>query len=104
MREERIYEEIYKERFVKKEATKKSASLKEERLYKQSKIAFTSDRDGNDEIYIMNPGRSEQKRLTNNPAMDVLLSWYLFLPSENKKGGENGVGGRKQPKSNEIYT
>jgi Tol biopolymer transport system component len=34
------------------------------------RIAFYSDRDGNYEIYIMNPDGSGQKRLTNNPAAD----------------------------------
>jgi TolB protein len=34
------------------------------------KIAFTSNRDGNSEIYLMNVDGSSQKRLTNNPAGD----------------------------------
>jgi len=34
------------------------------------KIAFTSTRDGNAEIYSMNPDGSGQKRLTNNAAVD----------------------------------
>ena len=33
-----------------------------------SKIAFSSDRDGNYEIYVMNADGSNQTRLTNNPA------------------------------------
>jgi TolB protein len=33
-------------------------------------IAFESDRDGNREIYVMNPDGSNQTRLTNNPADD----------------------------------
>jgi Tol biopolymer transport system component len=33
-----------------------------------SKIAFTSDRDGNREIYKMNADGSNQTRLTNNAA------------------------------------
>jgi len=36
----------------------------------QSKIAFDSLRDGNFEIYVMNPDGSNQTRLTNNPASD----------------------------------
>jgi Tol biopolymer transport system component len=35
-----------------------------------SKIAFTSNRDGNDEVYIMNSDGTDQKRLTNNTVMD----------------------------------
>ena len=34
------------------------------------KIAFVSDRDGNAEIYVMNPDGSGQANLTNNPAWD----------------------------------
>ncbi|GAI97950.1 unnamed protein product, partial [marine sediment metagenome] len=36
----------------------------------KNKIAFTSDRDGNYEIYLLNIDGSEQVRLTNNPAGD----------------------------------
>jgi TolB protein len=42
---------------------------------KPYKIAFTSHRDGNDEIYVMNADGSGQKRLTNNPAKDVMPHW-----------------------------
>ena len=34
-------------------------------------IAFTSDRDGNEEIYIMHTDGSMLKRLTNNPSRDI---------------------------------
>ena len=40
-----------------------------------SKIAFTSDRDGNREIYVMNADGSGQKRLTTNPGIDENPSW-----------------------------
>ena len=33
------------------------------------KIAFDSNRDGNDEIYVMNADGTGQTRLTNNPAL-----------------------------------
>jgi TolB protein len=36
----------------------------------QEKIAFTSDRDNNYEIYVMNSDGSNQTRLTYNPAFD----------------------------------
>ncbi|MDP8886983.1 MAG: hypothetical protein M3M91_04240, partial [Thermoproteota archaeon] len=39
------------------------------------KIAFYSERDGNQEIYIMNADGSNQTRLTNSPAWDSLPSW-----------------------------
>ena len=35
-----------------------------------SKIAFSSDRDGNNEIYVMNPDGTNATRLTNNAAID----------------------------------
>jgi dipeptidyl aminopeptidase/acylaminoacyl peptidase len=40
-----------------------------------SKIAFTSRRDGNDEIYVMNVDGSDQTNLSNNPAQDDLAAW-----------------------------
>lgn len=38
-------------------------------------IAFVSDRDGNDEIYVMRPDGSEQTRLTEDPALDSDPVW-----------------------------
>jgi len=49
--------------------------LAEEKLYKQTKIAFISNRDGNWEIYVMNADGSELENLTNNPADDATPSW-----------------------------
>ena len=40
-----------------------------------SKIVFTSDRDGNGEIYLMNADGSGQTNLTNNPAYDSSPAW-----------------------------
>src|SRR5947207_11325964 len=39
------------------------------------RILFTSDRDGNDEIYVMSANGSHQTRLTNNPAFDGEPAW-----------------------------
>ena len=39
------------------------------------KIAFASDRDGNFEIYVMNPDGGGLVRLTNNPAEDTQPTW-----------------------------
>jgi Tol biopolymer transport system component len=39
------------------------------------KIAFQSNRDGNDEIYVMAANGSDQTRLTNDPAADTRPSW-----------------------------
>lgn len=40
-----------------------------------SKIAFTSDRDGNLEIYTINPDGTDLTRLTNNAAKDGFPEW-----------------------------
>ena len=40
-----------------------------------AKILFTSLRDGNSEIYIMNPDGSEQVNLTQHPATDMQAVW-----------------------------
>jgi Tol biopolymer transport system component/predicted Ser/Thr protein kinase len=39
------------------------------------RIAFTSNRDGNDEIHVMNADGSSQTNLTNNPASDASPVW-----------------------------
>ena len=39
------------------------------------KILFTSARDGNREVYIMNPDGSEQVRLTKHPGNDLQAVW-----------------------------
>lgn len=46
-----------------------------------TKIVFLSFRDGNGEIYIMNPDGSRQIRLTNNPASD---NWPAWSPDGTK--------------------
>jgi Tol biopolymer transport system component len=38
-------------------------------------ISFTSDRDGNSEIYFMNADGSNQTRLTENSADDEISVW-----------------------------
>ena len=40
-----------------------------------AKIAFTSSRDGNREIYLMNPDGSEQVNITNHRANDIYPVW-----------------------------
>jgi TolB protein len=40
-----------------------------------SRIAFTSNRDGNPEIYVMNRDGSGLRRMTNNPSIDVTPTW-----------------------------
>jgi TolB protein len=40
-----------------------------------TKLAFTSNRDGNPEIYVMNVDGSGLRRLTNHPSIDVTPTW-----------------------------
>ena len=40
-----------------------------------AKIAFVSSRDGNREIYMMNPNGTEKVRLTQNFAVDLYPTW-----------------------------
>ncbi len=40
-----------------------------------SKLSFTSNRDGNPEIYVMNKDGSALRRMTNNPMIDVSPTW-----------------------------
>ena len=40
-----------------------------------ARIAFSSERDGNLEIYVMNADGTGQTRLTNNPAEDEEPAW-----------------------------
>ena len=40
-----------------------------------AKIAFTSTRDGNSEIYVMNPDGSKQVNLTRHPSRDLAPVW-----------------------------
>ncbi|MGI8786674.1 MAG: DUF5711 family protein [Pyrinomonadaceae bacterium] len=44
-------------------------------LRANGKIAFTSDRDGNSEIYLMNADGTNQTRLTNNSVRDDYPTW-----------------------------
>lgn len=58
------------------------------------KILFTSARDGNREVYIMNPDGSEQVRLTKHPGNDLQAAWsptgekILFV---SDRGGERDL-------------
>ena len=55
------------------------------------KIAFTSFRDGNRDIYLMNPDGTQQVKITNHPARDTSPVWsptgeqILFSSDRNKE-------------------
>ena len=44
-------------------------------LMENSRIAFVTDRDGNDEIYLMRVDGSDLVNLTNDPSNDVDPAW-----------------------------
>ncbi|MEO6334697.1 MAG: FG-GAP-like repeat-containing protein [Pyrinomonadaceae bacterium] len=52
-----------------------ATALAQTPLRANGKIAFTSDRDGNREIYVMNPDGTNQTRLTNNSISDDHPAW-----------------------------
>jgi len=64
-----------KEETQKEDMSAKTSVSLEDKLYRQTKIAFYSDRDGNAEIYVMNADGSEQKNLSYNPAIDLVPVW-----------------------------
>jgi len=45
------------------------------------KVAFTTDWDGNNEIYVMNPDGTNPTNLTNNAAQDQLPDWEVAPPN-----------------------
>ena len=61
-------------------------------LRANGKISFTSDRDGNREIYVMDAGGTNQVRLTNNSVVDDHATWSpdgtkIAFVSERPTGG-----------------
>ncbi len=58
------------------------------------KIAFFSDRDGNNEVYTMNADGTGQMRLTNNAASDVVPIWSadgLKIAFTSTRDGNNEI-------------
>ena len=41
------------------------------------RIAFSSNRDGNDDVYVMDADGSGQTRLTDTPGGDTFPSWFI---------------------------
>ena len=64
-------------------------------IISETKIVFSSYRDGNTEIYIMNADGSNQTRLTNNPAADEYPSW--------SPDGKKIAFGSNRDGNNEVY-
>ena len=64
---------------------------------KVGKIAFTSNRDGNDEIYVMNDDGTNQTNLTKNPGNDWYPNWspdgkwLSYLTYEDEKVRPEGA-------------
>jgi Tol biopolymer transport system component len=72
------------------------------------KIAFTSDRDGNQQIYLMNPDGSEQTRITDNQASDSEPSWspdgtqIAFVSTRDGGGGTGEIYSMSADGSNQT--
>lgn len=66
---------------------------------KYGKIIFTSNRDGNEEIYIMNDDGTNQTNLTNNPALD----WYPNWSPDSKKIVFSSSRDVSDPNGEDIY-
>ena len=56
-----------------------------------TKIAWTSRRDGNDEVYVMNADGSGQTNLTNNPAADLHPTWSPDGTRSRSRACETGA-------------
>jgi len=59
----------------KQDALPEESISSDQELFRETKIAFASERDGNYEIYIMNADGGGLKRLTNNADDDFFPSW-----------------------------
>jgi hypothetical protein len=66
---------------------------------RNGKIAFTSGRDGNSEIYSMNPNGTAQTRLTNNPASDFQPEWAIAITARKIKSRMTQTHGQGQSQS-----
>ena len=60
----------------------------------QAQIAFSSNRDGNDEIYVMDADGENQQNLTNNPHADDSPAWLNSPFSVSPAGKKFTTWGR----------
>jgi Tol biopolymer transport system component len=74
----------------------------EQRTYENCKIVFTSNRDGNFQIYSMNPDGSDKKRLIINPGVGFDLKWspngkkIAFTSTHRPKDNQEALEWNKQ--------
>ena len=66
-----------------------------------TRLAFVSDRDMTQEIYVMNADGSQQVRLTRNQAFDWAPSWSAWWWRCGGHGGGTGPGTRAAADSSE---
>lgn len=66
-------------------------------LDEENKIAFVSNRDGNNEVYVMNSDGSCQTNISNNPSDDNLPNWaidnnhLIFVSNRDHEGERSGL-------------
>jgi Tol biopolymer transport system component len=51
-------------------------------------LAFSSERDGNSEVYTMRADSSHQVNRTNNPAFDIAPDWQPLDDDEDDEGDD----------------
>ncbi len=70
--------------------------------WRYGNIAFLSDRDGNFEVYVINPDGTWLRRITRDPATDIMPVWDpggVRLAFRSERGGDpavyvtTGIGG-----------
>jgi dipeptidyl aminopeptidase/acylaminoacyl peptidase len=57
-----------------------------------SKVAFRSDRDGNDELYVIEVGLGNTIRLTNTDEAEHYPIWFLMARKSRLAGKVRGTG------------
>ena len=69
-----------------------------------TKIAFSSKRDGNWEIYVMDTNGQNQVNLTNNPAKDITATWLSqTLPGQSVDANDKSATAWGKIKTAKIH-